>query len=725
MRKADSVSNLAKIVILFVAYFSAAYLGLRVDAVSGFATLVWPPTGIALVAVLFFGYRVWPGIFLAAVLVNSITGASFLSALGIGVGNTLEPIVGACLLQALGFEKSLRRSKDVLLLIVFGALLSTLVSATFGVASLWLTGIVPAERAWVTFRAWWVGDMMGDFIVAPLLLAWATLKPQKPNRWQSFELIALIVSAVFTAQNVFGDWPQAIGLVHSPLPYIIFPFVVWAAVRFGQIGTVSVVFLISGLAIYGTASGNGPFLFGDLNVKLLFLHSFLIIISTTGMILAAAIAESKSREEAFRKSDEAHTRLKVSEAMAKRRLEVQFNVASALSDSKSLNTAAKKVLQIIAEDLSWDFGAFWIVDEKSNTLKTIEAWHEPAIQVPKFILATRAWNFELGQGLPGRIWLSRKPLWISDIKEDRQFPRLGAAAEEGLRAAFGFPILSGEKVLGVAEFFSREVRPFDKELLRAIETSGAQFGQFMERLAALESLRQAVEARDEFLSIASHELKTPLTSLGLQLQITNRKIKPDLNQVPAPEVLAKSMRNSLKQVASLTNLVNELLDVSRIQTGKFSLNPEEVDFRLLVQDIRERFSEQLEAAGCELELDLEHDVVGNWDRFRMEQVLTNLISNVIKYAPGKPAHISLRKDPARALLVIRDNGPGVPVEKQSLVFERFERAVSTANVSGLGLGLYVVKSIVEAHRGTVRLESSAGLGSKFIVDLPLYPERES
>ena len=234
-------------------------------------------------------------------------------------------------------------------------------------------------------------------------------------------------------------------------------------------------------------------------------------------------------------------------------------------------------------------------------------------------------------------------------------------------------------------------------------------------------LQDAVKVRDEFLSIASHELKTPITSLKLQLQMTQRRIRPELKQVLPPEKLASVVDLSLRQTQRLTDLVEDLLDVSRIQAGRLSFNFQQVDVVELLEEVLDRFDDQLEEANCPISLEITADLKAVWDRSRVEQIFVNLISNALKYAPSHPIRVSAFANGDRAIISVQDFGAGIPAERQQKIFERFERA-SSRNISGLGLGLYIVKQIVEGHKGHIRVESQTGFGTKFIVDLPLRPE---
>jgi signal transduction histidine kinase len=171
----------------------------------------------------------------------------------------------------------------------------------------------------------------------------------------------------------------------------------------------------------------------------------------------------------------------------------------------------------------------------------------------------------------------------------------------------------------------------------------------------------------------------------------------------------------------LTRLTEDLLDVTRIRAGKLSFTFEELSVEELLAEVTDRFSDQLEEAGCSLEVELTPGLRAVWDRSRVEQVLVNLISNAIKYAPGGPIRIRIGAEGDVVQLVVRDSGPGIHKDRQAKVFERFERATSARNISGLGLGLFIASEIVKGHQGSIRVESTEGQGAAFIVQLPLRP----
>jgi PAS domain S-box-containing protein len=232
-------------------------------------------------------------------------------------------------------------------------------------------------------------------------------------------------------------------------------------------------------------------------------------------------------------------------------------------------------------------------------------------------------------------------------------------------------------------------------------------------------LIQALKVRDDFLSIASHELRTPLTGLKLQLQLARRNVDPARGMTLSADKAATAFDRALRQEKALEELVDDLLDISRIQTGKLLLEPKDVDVGKLVEEVVARFADQLAQAKSQLVLQLAPGLTARWDDRRVAQVLVNLLSNALKYAPGAPIQVSVTRDGERARLVVQDAGPGISKERQGAVFERFERAGASPNVGGLGLGLFIARRIVEAHRGTIRLESEPGQGARFIVELPL------
>lgn len=231
----------------------------------------------------------------------------------------------------------------------------------------------------------------------------------------------------------------------------------------------------------------------------------------------------------------------------------------------------------------------------------------------------------------------------------------------------------------------------------------------------LEAQVEATNIRDEFISIASHELKTPLTSLKLQTQMTRRQInRPEVSII---DKMQKQLDYTVNQIDRLNKLVDDMLDISRINTGKLNIQKSKFDLSILTEEIIERFMPQFDAVGCIVKTRIDPEVIGHLDAYKIEQVLNNLFSNAIRYSPRKQIFIGLKQNADVAILNVKDEGMGIEPENLERIFERFERVSS--NISGLGLGLYITRQILNLHKGTIKAESELGKGSNFIIELPL------
>jgi two-component system, LuxR family, sensor kinase FixL len=239
-----------------------------------------------------------------------------------------------------------------------------------------------------------------------------------------------------------------------------------------------------------------------------------------------------------------------------------------------------------------------------------------------------------------------------------------------------------------------------------------------ERARLWRRAQEEVRERDEFLSVASHELRTPVTALQLQLQMLQRSAQRSIEELP--RMVEDKVEALERQTRRIAALVNELLDVSRMRLGKLELRYEELDLAEVAREAADHVADDLQRSGSSLALDLS-PAPGRFDRLRMEQVLTNLLVNAAKFGEGKPIILRVDEGDGRARVRGTDAGIGIAPEHQGRVFDRFERAVPAQNFGGLGLGLYIARQIVQAHGGSIALESAPGAGATFTVDLPSEP----
>lgn len=292
------------------------------------------------------------------------------------------------------------------------------------------------------------------------------------------------------------------------------------------------------------------------------------------------------------------------------------------------------------------------------------------------------------------------------------------------------PVCARGRVVGVVDITSpwtahhATLLVCAETIARAIEGRLEAILAQRDRALLFSTAHEAVRARDEFLSIASHELKTPLTPLQLKLQVLERLAAAGA-PVPA-EQLADVLRGANRHVRRLVGRIDDILEMSRALNEHLALALQPIELGATVRRVLERYRPELDRTGCEVAFTVRSEVVGRWDPARIEQLFTNLLVNAIKYAPGR-IDVEVEDDPAHgtARLLVRDRGPGIAPADQERIFLPFERAVSYLNASGFGLGLYIVRQIVEAHGGTTRLDSAVGRGSTFVVELPLRPATTS
>jgi signal transduction histidine kinase len=317
---------------------------------------------------------------------------------------------------------------------------------------------------------------------------------------------------------------------------------------------------------------------------------------------------------------------------------------------------------------------------------------------------------------------------ISDemvIRGARNQEHLSFIRNLGLRSVLMVPLVAGGRPIGVLNLVwaesGRHFEPEDQEIMQEL---GRRAGLAIENARLYDEARGAVKLRDEFLSIASHELKTPLTSLRLKVDgILRMTAAAPATPIDVPKLTAR-VHTIDKQLDRLSELVDALLDVSRAAAGRLQLDLEDVDLTAVVTGAAERFKDDLANAGCSLSIVVtgptgqKSPIVGHWDRLRLDEVITNFLSNAVKYGAGKPIQIRVSASDAEATIEVEDQGIGISPPDQERLFKRFARVASPEHYGGFGLGLWIVKVLVEAMCGRVSVRSAVGRGSTFIAELP-------
>ncbi len=300
MTRSDAMKNVGTVAGLAAVYFVAGKLGLQLAYVHASATAVWPCTGIAIAALLVFGYRVWPGILIGAFLVNLTTAGSAGTSIAIAAGNTLEGLAACFLVQRFAQGKeAFARAQDIFKFALLAGMVATTISATIGVAILTAAGFADWSAFGSMWCTWWLGDAVGAVIVTPLLLLWWENPRIRWTREQVTELAFLFLGLFATGWIVFGK-PFHSELKNYPLEYLCIPFLIWAAFRFGRRKAATALCVVSAIAAWGTLHGYGPFARESQNMSLLLMQSFMGIMAITTLALAAEVTEHKRAEERVR-----------------------------------------------------------------------------------------------------------------------------------------------------------------------------------------------------------------------------------------------------------------------------------------------------------------------------------------------------------------------------------------------------------------------------------------
>ncbi|MGB4888179.1 MAG: GAF domain-containing sensor histidine kinase [Nitrospira sp.] len=414
---------------------------------------------------------------------------------------------------------------------------------------------------------------------------------------------------------------------------------------------------------------------------------------------------------------------------SERRLRVQYAVTRVLAESSTLKDAGHEILRAIGESLDWELGMFWAVDKQAELLRFVDLWHAPQVEASEFIQDSRERTFQRGVGLIGRTWESGTPIWIPDVTGDPHFRRASIAAHVGLHGGFAFPVRKGERIDGVIEFFSHQIRKPDQDILDMVADIGIKVGQFVDREQTAEALRQAEALADvaRLLGDIGHDIKNMLMPIMSGAALLEEELDECYHRLP------ESVTGKLKHSRDLTK---ELLDMirngsrriqDRVREMAESVKgltrlPEFAPCRLaeVVAGVYAALRILADQRKVALRVDgLDTLPVIQADESRLFNAIYNLVNNAIpEVSPGGSVTLRGRTDQAgRSILVsVIDTGRGMPAE---VLKSLFTYSAISRKVGGTGLGTKIVKDVVDAHGGSITVESEPGVGTSFHITLPL------
>lgn len=436
-----------------------------------------------------------------------------------------------------------------------------------------------------------------------------------------------------------------------------------------------------------------------------FTYGYSPIYDVTGAIAGVLVVANETSDKVFA-NKRAQTALAINDIQKK-----SFELA--IKDAPLSETLKLLTSLVEAQTTKKSHASVLVVDSSGKHLLTGAAPTLP----PVYNQAVHGLVIGEGAGSCGTAAARKTPVIVEDIRTSELWkPYWDFVSQFSFRACWSTPILSSRgEVLGTFALYHDEYYSptgLDEEIVRiATQTAGLLIERDRAQILRKETeedLRLAVYARDEFLSIASHELKTPLTALKLDSQIQLRFAERDKKTDDI-----KKYGKFVKLVMRLDRLVEDMLDISRIQTGRLTVRKEKTNLPEMIRELIERTPSEASITFLS-----PPEVTAMIDVLRFEQVLTNIFQNARKYAPGSPVEVTLSTQGGLIELRIHDEGPGISPEAQKKIFERFERAISASEVSGLGLGLYISREIIHAHGGSISVESTPGKGATFIIQLP-------
>ena len=636
---------------------------------------VWPPTGIGLAALLIFGYRLWPGISLGVLIGSLLTGAPFSLALGITIGNTLEALVAVYFLKKfVGIHNEIDRIQDVVGLVLV-SLLCTTIGASIGTLTLMLTGNGAWQNFWAIWVTWWIGDLLGALVVAPVLLTWVPLPSARLHKSVYIEAGILLILIAVVTWFVFSSLPLS-GVFHQAMIYVIFPFVIWAALRFGQRGATISIFLVSGIAIWGTSQGMGPFSLESKNDSLVLLQTFMAIVALTSLILAAATIERRKATDALRQRVEDLATLNDS--------------SKTFLDSFEITSIFKSICQLAVTRLGLDVA--WIeTGEEASTIPTTVYGIAPGL-----ILGLKVQ------------WQDNDPLQDAPhpiVKTLDGNPPSAKLVEASYQSYALFPLLFSNRLIGTLRLLSKRKDFFTEDNQVLMQSYANLAAVAIQNSLLLDEVRRnnrqlhglsqrLMKAQEEERLNLSRELHDEsgqlLTALTVQLGLLDRS-------VDQPGAIRQRIDELKRTASTIQNNLHELA---------VNLRPASLDHLGLVTTLRQYIAE----FNRQYDIPVDFEAVGMEGRrlaIEMETALFRIIqeslTNIVLHAQATRVDVLLSLHNKHLVTIVEDDGVGFLDSSPSLEDH---------------LGLFGMRERIEMLGGTFTIESSPGKGTTVKAEVP-------
>jgi PAS domain S-box-containing protein len=659
--------NKKRIVLLNLAlalvYFVLARMGLEFAYVQEMATLIWMPTGLSLAAVLLGGYRLLPGVALGAFLTPLASPVPLWVCFATSAGNTLEAFLGALFLTRFtDFQISFPRIRDVRNFLLWAALLSTTASATVGVGTLCTAGIVAWEQFPAVWLIWWLGDAVGNMLVAPLILVWSRLPRWQLDNWLEFALVLALTSLVTLA--VFGGWIPSPRVEPYPLAFLVFPLLIWGALRFEQYGCTAANFVVAALAAWMTLVGKGPFAAFGLQERIAMLSVFMMLTIVPAQLLAASMSERRHAEKALQQAyDQIHQIIDNAPGVAIQGYDHEGRVLF-------WNRASERLYGFTEQQaLGRRLGEFLLSEEDA---REFDQMVQRTLQTGQ-AASLREWETRTASGTPRYILSSLFPVRL----EGGQTWIICMDVDITERKRLESELFRVQRLDSIGRLAGGIAHDFNNLLTAIMSYADLAIARLPEQHPAVDDLKRLLDTANRAADLAKH-------------------------------LLAFARRQTLSpQVIDLNQIIHDIAPLMTRLLGNV------VDLRILTEPALQK----VKADPAQIQQVILNLAINARDAMPEGGVLTIETANVVLGEADVQSHPDL--SPGEYVrLSVRDTGVGMEPEQMEHIFEPF---YTTKGKSGTGLGLAVVYGVVKQSGGHITVESKRGQGSTFHIYLPSVP----